>query len=194
LSGRRLDATVSLLEEPDDHEQRKLIATRIIEVAGGGTATIVVESEGLINCEEMFGSRTPPAGKVCRGFRIEISLLGGDQDDVNELIATVDVAINAGTFTSDLEYCTVLIEDQVDASCTVVPSVPSQSPTESSIEPENYPSGGPGSDSPDTDSPTTDALTTSPTSEKPVSTVSPSPDSSSGSSGGGSSGDGALVP
>jgi len=160
--------TVSLWEEQEEQQEqhRQLRREETIEVPTG-SATIVVEYNGGIDCENMYGSRTPPAGRECRDFIIIITLTGGDQDDVDELTATVDAAINAGTFTTDVGFCTVLVEDQVDASCTVVTPEPTITPTESPTEEPVV-----------TDSPTTDAPTTSPTSEKPVSpisTASPSP-------------------
>merc|ERR1719491_2712449 len=167
LQGRRLGATVSLslLEEQDDHDQRKLFAQKTIDV-DDGTLKIVVTFVADILCAVMFGSNTPPPGNVCRQFVVDYFFTGVDEDEAIGLVAQVDQSVTDGIFTAELEFCTVLDVDTVDGGCNVVTT---EAPTE-------FPTEVPGV----TDSPTTDTPTTSPTSEKPA-TLAPTPSGSGGS-------------
>jgi len=138
---RLVGATVvSVLEEHDEDQQehRKLIRTETMTVSTG-TATIRVGFIAEIACDEMFGNVTPPVGNVCRDFSISITLTGGggDQQDVNGLIETVDVSINTGTFATN--FCTVLRQDQVDDSCSVVTAPPTDAPPAPTNAPMNAP-------------------------------------------------------
>ena len=98
----------------------------------------------------MFGDLLPPEDSVCRDFSISVTLKEGDQDDVNDLIKIVTVAIKTGIFATGLGFCMVLIEDQVDESCTVTnasTNVPTNAPTAApttvptTIKPTQVPTG-----------------------------------------------------
>jgi len=164
---RRLGATVplSLPEEQDDHGQRKLVAEETIDV-DDGTLRILVTFVGDIDCTFMFGSNPQPPGNVCRHFDVDYTFTGVDTDEANDLVDKVESAVTGGTFTAELEFCTVLGIDTVDGGCNVVTT---EAPTE-------FPTEVPGV----TGTPTTDAPTTSPTSEKPA-TLAPTPSGSGGS-------------
>jgi len=167
---RLVGATVvSVLEEHDEDQQehRKLIRTETMTVSTG-TATIRVGFIAEIACDEMFGNVTPPVGNVCRDFSISITLTGGggDQEDVNSLTAAVDGAINAGTFATESDLCTVLRQDQVDANCRVVTTVP---PTAAPMNTpmNNAPTNAPMNNAPTTAAPT-NALTAAPPMNAPT--------------------------
>eukprot|EP00751_Fragilariopsis_kerguelensis_P023605 CAMPEP_0170861424 /NCGR_PEP_ID=MMETSP0734-20130129/18205_1 /TAXON_ID=186038 /ORGANISM="Fragilariopsis kerguelensis, Strain L26-C5" /LENGTH=731 /DNA_ID=CAMNT_0011235501 /DNA_START=55 /DNA_END=2247 /DNA_ORIENTATION=+ len=172
---RRLGTIVSLREEhEDDQEHRKLIKTQTVTVSTG-TATIRVEFIGKIPCVDMFGDIAEQEGTECRDFSISITLTGGDQEDVNNLIETVEVSINTGTFTKDLGYCTVLIKDQVDALCNVVTASPTLAPTNAPTNvPSSSPSGSFYPSSAPSENPTDSVYPSSAPSENPTDSAYPS--------------------
>ena len=144
LGGKRLVGVtvVTVLEEhKDDQEHQKLIRTQTMTVSTG-TAIIQVECIADISCVGMFGDIAKPEGTECRDFSFSITLTGGgvDQEDINALIAELEGAIHEGTFTTDLEFCMVLQQDQVDASCCVVTASHTLAPTNA---PTNAPSRSP---------------------------------------------------